>query len=83
MRLSATIATGIGAEVSKCRSAGAGCGSRVAAWPAGVMQPIAEWGRAVVKSSTQPATTARTTVSADGEPITVHIPLTFRRRGGR
>jgi hypothetical protein len=47
------------------------------------MQPIAEWGRAVVKSSTQPATTARTTVSADGESITVHIPLTFRRRGGR
>ena len=25
----------------------------------------------------------RATVSADGETITVHIPLTFRRRGGR
>ena len=25
----------------------------------------------------------RTTVSADGETITVHIPLTFRKRGGR
>ena len=23
------------------------------------------------------------TVSADGETITVHIPLTFRKRGGR
>ena len=25
----------------------------------------------------------RATVSADGETITVHIPLTFRKRGGR
>ena len=25
----------------------------------------------------------RTTVSADGETITVHIPMTFTRRGGR
>ena len=25
----------------------------------------------------------RTTVSSDGETITVHIPLTFRKRGGR
>ena len=25
----------------------------------------------------------RVTVSADGETITVHIPLTFRKRGGR
>jgi hypothetical protein len=25
----------------------------------------------------------RATVSADGETITVHIPITFRRRGGR
>ena len=25
----------------------------------------------------------RTTISADGETITVHIPLTFRKRGGR
>ena len=25
----------------------------------------------------------RATVSADGEMITVHIPLTFRKRGGR
>ena len=25
----------------------------------------------------------RTTVSADGETITVHIPITFRKRGGR
>ena len=27
--------------------------------------------------------TTRATVSADGETITVHIPLTFRKRGGR
>jgi hypothetical protein len=25
----------------------------------------------------------RATISADGETITVHIPLTFRKRGGR
>ena len=25
----------------------------------------------------------RATVSADGETITVHIPMTFRKRGGR
>jgi hypothetical protein len=25
----------------------------------------------------------RATVSADGETITVHIPITFRKRGGR
>jgi hypothetical protein len=25
----------------------------------------------------------RATVSVDGETITVHIPLTFRKRGGR
>ena len=25
----------------------------------------------------------RSTISADGETITVHIPLTFRKRGGR
>ena len=25
----------------------------------------------------------RATVSADGETITVHIPLTFRKHGGR
>jgi hypothetical protein len=25
----------------------------------------------------------RTTVSADGETITVHIPMTFRKRSGR
>jgi hypothetical protein len=25
----------------------------------------------------------RTTVAADGEAITVHIPMTFRKRGGR
>jgi hypothetical protein len=27
--------------------------------------------------------TARATVSADGETITIHIPMTFRKRGGR
>jgi hypothetical protein len=27
--------------------------------------------------------TRRATVSADGETITVHIPITFRKRGGR
>ena len=26
---------------------------------------------------------ARATVSADGETITIHIPMTFRKRGGR
>ena len=25
----------------------------------------------------------RATVSADGETITIHIPMTFRKRGGR
>jgi hypothetical protein len=25
----------------------------------------------------------RATVSADGETITVHVPMTFRKRGGR
>ena len=25
----------------------------------------------------------RATISADGETITVHIPITFRKRGGR
>jgi hypothetical protein len=25
----------------------------------------------------------RATISADGETITVHIPLTFQKRGGR
>jgi hypothetical protein len=27
--------------------------------------------------------TTKATVSADGETITIHIPMTFRRRGGR
>ena len=42
------------------------------------MRPNGLVGREVPAAGKQ-----RATVSADGETITVHIPLTFRKRGGR
>ena len=61
----------VGGSTCGCTASRSGCGQR--ARRAGARSRGRQEGGGV----------KRATVSADGETITVHIPLTFRKRGGR